>query len=155
MTAGSGLAQGQVPGAGEFGEGFFVAPTILTGVTRNMRVAREEIFGPVTCVIPIDGVDEAISVANDTEFGLIAAIFTRDNPLALRIASHLDVGMVFINQYFRGGLYGMSFGGTKSSGYGREHTSDTLKEFGRVKLITMISGLGEIPNWNACSDLGL
>jgi acyl-CoA reductase-like NAD-dependent aldehyde dehydrogenase len=147
------VAQAPTPQESEYSGGFWVAPTVLDGVTRTMRVAREEIFGPVTCVMPFDDVDEAISIANDTEFGLTAAIFTRDHPLALNISRRLDVGMIFINQYFRGGLYGMPFGGTKASGYGREHTPDTLKEFGRVKLITTISGLGDIPNWGAVADL--
>jgi acyl-CoA reductase-like NAD-dependent aldehyde dehydrogenase len=148
-------AEGEIPTASEYQNGFWAAPMVLTGVNRKMRVAREEIFGPVTCVIPFDDVEEAISIANDTEFGLTAAVFTRDHPLALRIARHLDVGMVFINQYFRGGLHGMPFGGTKASGYGREHTPETLKAFGRVKLITMVSGLGEIPNWTAAAEVGL
>ncbi len=135
-------------------EGFFVAPVLLTNIHRKMAIAREEVFGPVVCVLTFDDVDEAISIANDTEYGLTAAVFTRDQPTAWRIARSLDVGIVFINNYFRA-VGGMPFGGTKGSGYGREHTIETLKEYGRVKLVSMPTGLGDIPVWSGVNDVGL
>lgn len=134
--------------------GFFVAPTLLTDVHREMRIARDEVFGPVLCVIAFDDEAEAVSIANDTDYGLTAAVFTRDQTVAWRIARSLDVGIVFINNYFRG-AGGMPFGGAKASGYGREHTLETLKEYGRVKLVSMPSGLRDIPVWTGVTDVGL
>lgn len=134
--------------------GYFVAPTIITGVTPDMRVAREEIFGPVVCIIPFDTEEQAITIANDTEYGLTAAIFSVDHTRAMRVARRLDVGIVFINNYFRG-VSGVPFGGTKGSGYGREHTLETLKEYGRVKAITFASGNTALPFWGAVSETGL
>ncbi len=145
-------AQGTVPQDPVHAGGFFVAPVVMTGVTRTMRVAREEIFGPVTCVMVFDDDAEAVDIANDTPFGLTAAVFTPDHPRAMRIARQLDVGGVMINNYYRNGAAGMPFGGTKASGYGREHSVETLKEFGRLKLITMASGLGDLPSWPAESQ---
>ena len=148
------VAEAVLPSDPSLAGGFFVAPTLLTGVTRNMRIAREEVFGPVLSVIAIEGEEEAVSVANDTPFGLTAAIFTRDQPTAWRMARALDVGIVFLNNYFRG-VGGMPFGGAKASGNGREHTIETLKEYGRVKLVSMPTGLVPIPRWAALSEVGL
>jgi len=149
------VAEAPLPSAEHLAGGCWVAPTLLSDVTPAMRVAREEIFGPVVTAIQFETVEEAIEIANGTDFGLTCAIFTRDYPLALRMARHLDVGMVFVNNYFRGGVFGMPFGGTKASGYGREHTVETLREFGRVKLITMASGLADMPHWPGVADVGL
>jgi len=147
-------AQAKLP-PGPAGErGFFVAPTLLTNVHRHMRIAREEIFGPVICVIPFDSEEEAISIANDTDYGLTCSIFTENHPRAMRVARGIDVGMCYVNHYLRRSL-GMPFGGAKGSGYGREHTLETLKEYSRVKLITMPSGRGDIPHWAAIADVGL
>jgi len=147
-------AQAPLPDDPALAKGFFVSPTLLTGVRRDMRVAREEVFGPVVCVLPFDGVDEAISIANDTEYGLTAAVFTRDQPTAWRIARSLDVGIVFMNNYFRA-IGGLPFGGVKASGYGREHTVETLKEYGRLKLVSLPTGLRDIPQWSGVTDVGL
>lgn len=134
--------------------GFFVAPTLLTGVSSTMQVAREEVFGPILCVSPFANEADAVTIANDTAYGLTAAIFTRDQTAAWRIARKLDVGIVFLNNYFRG-VGGMPFGGAKASGYGREHTIETLKEYGRVKLVSIPTGLRDIPQWHAVADVGL
>ncbi len=147
-------AEAPLPRDPAFANGFFVAPTLLTGVTHTMRVAREEVFGPVLCVLPFIDERDAIALANDTDYGLTAAIFTRDQVAAWRIARSLDVGIVFMNNYFRG-VGGMPFGGVKASGYGREHTIETLKEYGRVKLVSMPTGLRDIPQWQAIADVGL
>ncbi|WP_213571496.1 aldehyde dehydrogenase family protein [Rhodococcus sp. USK13] len=125
----------------------FVAPTMLVGVTPDMSVARDEVFGPVLAVIPFDDEAEAIAITNDTEYGLTCSIFSSDQPRAFRVSRSVDVGMVFINNYFRGGVFGLPFGGTKGSGHGREHTIETLKEYGRWKVLSMPSGLGQWPMW--------
>lgn len=147
-------AQAPLPDDPALAGGFFVAPSLLTGVTSAMRMAREEVFGPVLCMLPFTDEAEAVTIANDTAYGLTAAIFARDHAAAWRIARALDVGIVFLNNYFRG-VGGMPFGGVKGSGYGREHTIETLKEYGHVKLVSMPSGLREIPRWQAVSDVGL
>lgn len=148
-------AQAELPVTPGLADGFWVRPTLLSNVTPEMRVAREEIFGPVVTAISFDSVEEAIAIANGTDFGLTCAIFTRDYPLAMRMSRSIDVGVTFINNYFRGGMFGMPFGGTKASGYGREHTIETLKEFGREKLMIMPSGMSDLPHWQGALDVGL
>ena len=148
------LAQASLPTDPRYRPGYFVAPTLLGDVKRQMRVAREEIFGPVVCMMEFETFEEAMSIANDTDFGLTSAVYTSNQATALAAARQLDVGLVFINNYFRG-ILGMPFGGTKASGYGREHSIETLKEFGRTKLITMVSGLGSIPSWAAFADVAI
>ncbi len=128
--------------------GYFVPPTLFTGATRTMRIAREEIFGPVTCIIPFDGDEEAASIGNDTDFGLIAVIFSQSHPRAMRLARELDTGCVYINNFYRLGAQCVPFGGNKASGFGRERCADTLKEFSRPKTVRIPSGLGKIPTWS-------
>ena len=147
-------AQADLPDDPGLANGFFVAPTLLTGVRPDMAVARDEVFGPVLCVLPFSDEAEAVRIANDTDYGLTAAVFTRDQSAAFRIARQLDVGIVFLNNYFRQ-VGGMPFGGAKASGYGREHTIETLKEYGRMKLISMPTGLRDIPVWEGVTDVGL
>jgi len=139
-------AQAKLPEDLRLKDGFFVPPTLFAHVRPDMRIAREEIFGPVTCVIPFDDEKEAVSIANGTEYGLVAGIYTRSHDLALRTARQIDVGIVFVNNYFRGGI-GMPFGGTKATGFGREHCIETLYEYGRTKAVRVPSGIGQIPQW--------
>ena len=145
-------AQAQLPSDPALADGFFVPPTLLTGVTRDMRIATEEIFGPVVTVTVFDTEDEAVSIANQPEYGLLAAVYTRDSERAFRTARRLDSGMVLINNYFRG-MLGTPFGGTKHSGYGREHAIATLQEFGYTKMIRFPSGTGTIPAWRGVTDV--
>jgi acyl-CoA reductase-like NAD-dependent aldehyde dehydrogenase len=91
---------------------------------------------------------------NGTEYGLVAGVYTRDHAKAMKVARSLDAGIVYVNNYYRG-LYGAPFGGAKHSGYGREHTLQTLREFGRTKTVSIPSGLGETLYWPAVSDVGL
>ena len=147
-------AQASLPEDPVLAGGFYVSPTLLTGVRPDMAVAREEVFGPVLCVLRCSSADEAVAIANHSAYGLTAAIFTRDQAVAWRLARHLDVGIVFINNYFRS-AGGMPFGGAKASGYGREHSLETLKEYGRVKLVSMPSGLRDVPMWSGVADVGL
>jgi len=145
-------AQAAMPADPALVGGFYVRPTLLTGVTRTMRIAKEEVFGPIVAVTRVDSLEEAISEANESQYGLVAAIYTRDMATGLRASRELDTGTVFINNYFRMFL-GTPFGGAKHSGYGREHSIETLKEFGRLKSIRFPSGLGAIPQWSAVSDI--
>src|SRR5690606_18156131 len=125
------LYKGEVPP--ELSRGYFVAPHVYGDVTRDMRVAREEIFGPVACLMRFDTDDEAVSITNDTEYGLTAAISTTDEVRAARLAKQLEVGMVFVNNYTRRTFIGSPFGGVKGSGYGREYAAETMHEFVRAK----------------------
>ena len=145
-------AQAPLPSDPALAGGFFVPPTLFTGVTRDMRIATEEIFGPVVTVTVFDTEDEAVSIANQPEYGLLAAVYTRDSERAFRTARRLDSGMVLINNYFRG-MLGTPFGGTKHSGYGREHALATLQEFGYTKMIRFPSGTGAIPAWRGVTDV--
>ena len=131
----------------EVSEGFFVAPCILGDVTPQMTVAREEIFGPVACLMRFETDDEAVAIANDTEYGLTAAICTADETRAGRLAERLEVGMVFVNNYTRRTFIGSPFGGVKGSGYGREYAAETLHEFVRAKNVRYPSGRGVIGGW--------
>jgi acyl-CoA reductase-like NAD-dependent aldehyde dehydrogenase len=144
-------AQASLPADPALAGGFFVPPTLFTGVTPDMRIATEEIFGPVVTVTVFDTEDEAVAIANQPEYGLLAALYTRDSERAFRTARRLDSGMVLINNYFRG-MLGTPFGGTKHSGYGREHAIATLQEFGYTKMIRFPSGTGTIPTWRGVTD---
>jgi aldehyde dehydrogenase (NAD+) len=113
--------------------GYFARPTIFADVSNDMRIAREEIFGPVVCLIPFDAEEEAIAIANDTPYGLAAYVQTGDRERAERVASRLRAGMVHIN----GGphRYGSPFGGYKQSGNGREGGLLGLEDFLEIKTL--------------------
>jgi aldehyde dehydrogenase (NAD+) len=116
------------------GAGFFVEPTLLTDVTNDMRVAQEEIFGPVLCLIPFDDDDDAIRIANDSEFGLSGQVVSGDLDRAVRVARALRVGTVAVNG---GVIFGadVPFGGYKQSGVGRELGVEGFREFLEVKTV--------------------
>jgi (Z)-2-((N-methylformamido)methylene)-5-hydroxybutyrolactone dehydrogenase len=114
--------------------GYYVRPTVLVGVEQNMRVAREEIFGPVVCVMPFDTEDEAISLANDSVYGLAGAVFTRDMPRAHRVVSKVRAGTLWINTY-RLVTHMAPFGGYKESGWGREGGTAGLDAFLETKAV--------------------
>ena len=116
------------------GEGYFVSPTLLTDVGGQMRIAREEIFGPVAAVIPFDDEDDAVLAGNDTDYGLAAAVWTRDVSRAHRVARRLKAGTVWVNTYFV--IDPISpFGGFKQSGMGREHGRQGLDAYTEVKSV--------------------
>ncbi|MDX1068367.1 aldehyde dehydrogenase family protein [Sinorhizobium medicae] len=135
----AGVAEGATllaggPGKPEgFESGYFVRPTIFANVDNSMRIAREEVFGPVLSIMPFDTEEEAVAVANDTNYGLAAYVQTRDRERAERVASRLRAGMVQIN----GGphRYGSPFGGYKQSGNGREGGMFGLEDFLEVKTV--------------------
>jgi acyl-CoA reductase-like NAD-dependent aldehyde dehydrogenase len=116
-------------------QGNFLPPTILTKVTNKMAVAREELFGPVLCVMPYDDLSEAIDMANDSDFGLAAYVWGNDLRKSHQIADSLESGNVFLNSY--GYQSEIPFGGYKLSGIGREHGSEAMHEYTQVKSITV------------------
>jgi aldehyde dehydrogenase (NAD+) len=116
------------------GKGYYVTPTIFDGVRNSMKIAREEIFGPVLSVIPFRSVDDGIALGNDTTYGLAAAVWTRDVSKALKAARTLRAGTVWVNAY---NLFdaALPFGGFKESGFGREMGSAGLDHYTEVKTV--------------------
>jgi aldehyde dehydrogenase (NAD+) len=114
--------------------GYFVEPTLLSGVTNDMDVARREVFGPVQSIIAFDTLEQAVALANDTEYGLSAGIFTRDVGQAHRLAAALHAGQVQINRYTGAGVE-VPFGGYKKSGLGREKGIEALRHYTQLKSV--------------------
>lgn len=126
VTGGKRLTQG------DLAKGYFVPPTVFADVQDHMRVAREEIFGPVVCVLPFDGFDEVIERANDTNFGLAAGVWTRDITKAHAAATRIRAGSVWVNHY-QAMDPNVPFGGYKMSGYGREGGIEHIESFLNTK----------------------
>lgn len=114
--------------------GRFIEPTIFTGVTNDMRIAQEEVFGPVLSVIPFDTEEDAVRIGNDIVFGLAAGIWTSDIGCAFRVSEQLQAGTVWVNTY-RAASFMSPFGGYKRSGQGRESGQEAIKEFMQVKSV--------------------
>jgi vanillin dehydrogenase len=117
--------------------GLYFEPTVLTDVTPEMRVYSAESFGPIVAIVPVDGVDEAVRVANDTEYGLSSAVFSRDVDAALAVARRLQTGMCHINDATVHDEPQMPFGGVKHSGWGRFGGKAALEEFTELRWITV------------------
>lgn len=115
-------------------KGFFVEPTIFTNVTNQMRIAREEVFGPVLSIIPFDTEDDAVAIANDSPYGLAAGIWTSDLGRAVMLPKRIHAGTVWVNAY-RVVSYMAPFGGVKSSGLGRENGMRAIYEFLETKSV--------------------
>ena len=128
----------------ECGEGWFVEPTIFTGVDPRMRIAQEEVFGPVLSVIPFDTDDEAVEIANDTLFGLAAGVWTSSIKRALRMSERLEAGTVWVNTY-RAVSYMSPFGGYKRSGLGRESGVSAIRDYLQEKSV-WIDTNDDVPN---------
>jgi aldehyde dehydrogenase (NAD+) len=133
------VAQGQI--VDEAPEtGFYQAPTLLRDVPITHRLAQEEVFGPVLAAMAFKDEDEAVQLANATQFGLVAGIWTRDGGRQLRMAKRVKSGQVFINNYGAGGGVELPFGGVKSSGYGREKGFEALYGFTTLKTVAIRHG---------------
>lgn len=130
---------GSIPALQGFDGGCFIEPTVFTGVKDTMRIAREEIFGPVMSVLSFDHEDEVIARANDTEFGLAAGVFTRDLPRAHRVIGDLQAGTCWINAYNLTPVE-MPFGGFKQSGIGRENSLAALSLYSQIKSVYVETG---------------
>ncbi|MCU1423310.1 MAG: NADP-dependent succinic semialdehyde dehydrogenase [Microbacteriaceae bacterium] len=124
------LTGGELPD----GPGWFYPATVLVDVTPDMRIYREECFGPVACVYRVDSVDEAITLANDSDFGLAASVWSTDQAEIDQLQSELEFGGVFANGN-SASFFGLPFGGVKDSGYGRELGSFGIREFVNVKTV--------------------
>jgi gamma-glutamyl-gamma-aminobutyraldehyde dehydrogenase len=112
--------------------GAFVNPTLFSDVDNRMTIAREEIFGPVACVIPFDGPEEAIHIANDTIYGLAASIWTKDIDKAFHLVRNIESGIVWVNT-FDAGDFTQPFGGYKQSGNARDKCIDSYKSYTQTK----------------------
>jgi len=129
--------------------GKFVAPTVLTGVTHEMRIMREEVFGPVLPIVVVDSEAEAVALANDSEFGLGASVWTRDRQRGGRIARRLEAGMVWVNDHsFSHGTCQCAWGGVKDSGVGRSHSKFGFYECVNVKMNVWEPGLARDIWWH-------
>jgi aldehyde dehydrogenase (NAD+) len=123
----------------ECGKGWFVEPTVFTGVDNRMRIAQEEVFGPVLSVIPFRDEDEALRIANDVRFGLGAGVWTRDIGRAIRMSERIQSGTVWVNTY-RAVSYMSPFGGYKDSGVGRENGQNAMYEYLQLKSVWINTG---------------
>jgi aldehyde dehydrogenase (NAD+) len=127
------VAGGARPDGARLKGGNFYQPTLLDRVASDMRVAQEEIFGPVLAIITFDSIEEAAAIANRSQYGLVAGIWTRDINKALTLAAKIKSGQVYINTYGAGGGVELPFGGYKKSGYGREKGLEALASYTQVK----------------------
>jgi acyl-CoA reductase-like NAD-dependent aldehyde dehydrogenase len=117
-----------------FDKGYWIMPTVFTGVTQNMKIAREEIFGPVACMMRFTDEDEVVDLANDNTYGLTASVWTKDIKKGVRMADQINAGTVWVNEHILK-LVELPHGGFNESGIGKEAGIDGIKEFLRKKLI--------------------
>jgi (Z)-2-((N-methylformamido)methylene)-5-hydroxybutyrolactone dehydrogenase len=122
----------------EIGSGLFIEPTIFTGVSSRMRIAQEEVFGPVLCVLPFKDEEEAIRIGNDVVYGLAAGLWTRSLERAMLLVDRLKAGTVWVNNY-RATSYTSPFGGYKRSGIGRESGTEAMKQYLVTKCVWLTS----------------
>lgn len=135
---------GGVPNDPDLSRGWFVMPTVFTAVDNRMRIAQEEVFGPVLAVIPFEDEAEAVSIANASRYGLAAGVWTSNVGRALRMSSALEAGTVWVNTY-RAVSYLAPFGGYKRSGFGRENGKEAIDAYLQTKTV-WIDTVGEFAN---------
>lgn len=133
------VARGQIDAAAP-AEGAYVAPTLFAGVRPDHPLAQDEIFGPVQVIIPFDDEAEALAIANGTDFGLVASVWSDSGARQMRLAKALRAGQVFINNYGAGGGVELPFGGTGLSGHGREKGFEALYGFSALKTVAALHG---------------
>lgn len=130
------LLGGSTPQAPDLSDGWFVEPTIFGNVKNNMRIAQEEVFGPILSIIPFEDDEAAIEIGNDIVYGLAAGVWTQSMARAFKMSERLQAGMVWVNTY-RAVSYMVPFGGYKRSGLGRENGQDAIYEFLQTKSVWM------------------
>ncbi|WP_226345846.1 aldehyde dehydrogenase family protein [Agilicoccus flavus] len=128
---------GGVPDRADLAGGAYVEPTLVDGVAPDSRIAQEEVFGPVLVSMPFDDEDEAVALANGTDYALLGAVWTRDVSRAHRMARRIRAGQVYVNTYGAGGGVELPFGGFKKSGYGREKGVEALDAFTQTKTVVV------------------
>jgi len=128
---------GGVPAGEAYARGYFVEPTLFDNVDPGMRIAQEEIFGPVLSVIAVDDEEEAVAVANGTDYGLVASVWTNDVGTAVRMSRRLQAGQVAVNAPLGAGVIGGPFGGYKRSGFGRTMGADAVLDWTQVKTVSL------------------
>ncbi|WP_109467973.1 aldehyde dehydrogenase [Albibacillus kandeliae] len=138
------VAGGNRLDAGALSNGYFVEPTVFAGARNDMRIAREEIFGPVAALIPFDDEEEAVALANDTAYGLTAGLWTRDVGRAHRVSARIRAGIVWVNTY-RYIRWTTPYGGFKASGWGRENGVEAMDAYLDTRT-TVISTTGKFPD---------
>ena len=130
-------AEAKIPSDPRLANGYWVPPTVLTGISTDDDIMQEEVFGPVACVVPFGDEDEAIAIANGVDYGLTAGVWTGDLGRAHRMANRIEAGLVAVNAV-NNGVLGLPFGGYKRSGIGRKKDfTEGMRNFSRVKAIRM------------------
>ncbi|MGM0700249.1 MAG: aldehyde dehydrogenase family protein [Actinomycetota bacterium] len=139
VDSGQIVTGGTRPGglADDLAAGAFITPTIVDSVDPESRIAQEEVFGPVVVTLPFADDDEAVALANGTDYGLVSALWTQNISRAHRLAAEVDAGQIFVNTYGAGGGVELPFGGFKKSGYGREKSIEALDEYTQTKTVAI------------------